>query len=82
MQDFITLPEVLKSMRTPVPFDITFYTADKARDKGGEIVELNGVVVTSSNYPHAIRKVMLPNGQYKDLHIYLIRTFNGKRVYI
>lgn len=76
------LRDVLSEMKKGRLFNISFWTADKARDKGGEIVELNNVVQTSSNYPHAIRKVKLENGQFKDIHIYLMRTFNGKRICI
>lgn len=76
------LSEALSEMKKGKPFNISFWTADHSRDKGGEIKEFKGVVQTSMNYPHAIRKVLLPNGQYKDLHIYLLRTFNDKRICI
>lgn len=76
------LTDALKEMKKGEAFDISFWTCDKSRDKGGEIRELKDVVQTSVNYPHAIRKVKLPNGHFKEIHIYLMRTFNNQRICI
>lgn len=81
MAELITLKDALAEMKKGEPFDVSFWTADKNRDTGGEIKELKGVTLSSVNYPHAIRKVQLPNNEYRDIHIYLMRTFNGRNVY-
>ena len=82
MQSFITVKDALEEMGKGEPFDVTFWTADKSRDIGGEVKELKNVVISSKGIAHATRKVMLPNKEYREFHIYLMRSFNGKRIYV
>ena len=99
------MSEVLKAIReSEEPFDISFCTLDEGRKKGGERIELKGVLSSrmldkarrkgfaepepaqgiekkQNHYQHATRNLLLPNGHYKKVHIYLIEFFNGKQMY-
>lgn len=60
----IQLKEVLATMdlvneeKKPIPFAITFYTADEERDTGGEKIEVKQQIATK------VRKFALPDAEH------------------
>lgn len=40
-----------------------------------------GIQKRQNHYHNATRNLLLPNGKYKKVHIYLIEFFNGKQMY-
>lgn len=73
--------------KNPVPFSITFYTADKSRNKGGEKIQLKSAIRTGLQRVMNKKKyvgVSVPNNTHHpySVHLYLITEFNGKKVII
>lgn len=54
-RDVILLKDALKMMdrldhkSRPIPFSISFITADRRRDKGGELIQLSGAILSKHN---------------------------------
>jgi hypothetical protein len=59
IKDALRLMERLDHKDRPIPFAITFVTADRQRKKGGKIMELNGAILSKHNtlLPKYIRTV-------------------------
>lgn len=75
------LNEVLEQMRSEEPFDVTVCNCDEQRKRGGEIVEYTGVTLHGVDYSNSIRRIMLPGGRIREIHIRLIMFFNGAKVF-
>ena len=76
----ITLKDVLADMTKGKPFDITYVKADRSRRVAGKMRSLEGVVLHSTDRKNSIRRVLLPNGKIRPIHIRLIVQYNNQRV--
>lgn len=80
----ILLNEALEVMESKKPFTVVFRKCDVNRKTGGELAELNNVVLHGSDWSNATRTVKPAddaNGDnLKAFHIRLMVFFNNRRV--